>query len=253
MFIGTCSRQYSSATFYYTTTKSDEAKANAEVFFAVYTLIFFAGSLILFAFVRNFAWCEQALTDREQQRIQDFPEGTKLQGGANSQEGTNLVFGQMFQKTAWKWRKLNRRGKMNDRKVSSSESPFESRHHLILCGLWMAQYENEVPTRIRVSGHLRTLIRNIVQFRLKVRRCPMLLIKVWRCPETHPRTEQFKSHDSLHTCMKTVWFPPFHLVSINRKAENFTRWTKITRWNTSGTQQRSTVVSVGHLLSVNLA
>ena len=179
MFIGTCSRQYSSATFYYTTTKSDEAKANAEVFFAVYTLIFFAGSLILFAFVRVLAWCEQALTDREQQRIQDFPEGTKLQGGANSQEGTNLVFGQMFRKTAWKWRKLNRRGKMNDRKVSSSESPFESRHHLILCGLWMAQYENEVPTRIRVSGHLRTLIRNIVHFRLKVRRCPMLLIKVW--------------------------------------------------------------------------
>ena len=55
----------------------------------------------------------------------------------------------------------------------------------------MAQYENEFPARVRVSGHLRTLIRSIGHLRIKVRRC--LVLKL----ETHPRTEQFKSHSTL--------------------------------------------------------
>ena len=38
----------------------------------------------------------------------------------------------------------------------------------------MAQYEDEFPARVRVSGHLKTLIQSIGHLRLKVRRCPML-------------------------------------------------------------------------------
>ena len=38
----------------------------------------------------------------------------------------------------------------------------------------MAQYEDEFPARVRVSGHLQTLIRSVEHLRLKVRRSPML-------------------------------------------------------------------------------
>ena len=79
----------------------------------------------------------------------------------------------------------------------------------------MAQYEDEFPAPVRVSGRLQIVIRSVG----KVRRCPMLshqpiYIKYQdennnilgvdtfelRCPklvlelETRPRTEQFKSH-----------------------------------------------------------
>ena len=53
----------------------------------------------------------------------------------------------------------------------------------------MAQCEDEFPARVRVSGHLRTLIRSIGHLQIKVR----------RCPETRPQTEQFKSHISHST------------------------------------------------------
>ena len=38
----------------------------------------------------------------------------------------------------------------------------------------MAQYEDEFPARVRVSGHLRTLIQSIGHLPLKVWRCPTL-------------------------------------------------------------------------------
>ena len=42
------------------------------------------------------------------------------------------------------------------------------------CGFWMAQYEDEFPGWVRVSGHLQTLIQSIGHLWLKVRRCPTL-------------------------------------------------------------------------------
>ena len=38
----------------------------------------------------------------------------------------------------------------------------------------MAQYEDEFPARVQVSGHLRTLIRSAGHLQLKVQKCPML-------------------------------------------------------------------------------
>ena len=61
-----------------------------------------------------------------------------------------------------------------------SRPPF----NLLSCGFWMAQYEDEFPTRVRVSGHLRTLIRSVGHLRLKV----------WRCPETRPRAGNSSSN-----------------------------------------------------------
>ena len=86
-------------------------------------------------------------------------------------------------------------------------------------GFWMAQYEDEFPAQVWVSGHLQTLIWSIGHLWLKVwmcptlsrqpicmkyldqnnntlgvghlltlsRRCPMFWIKVQRCSETLPR------------------------------------------------------------------
>ena len=42
----------------------------------------------------------------KQWRIQDFPE----EGGANPRGGANLLFGQFFPKTAWKWRNFGPEG-----------------------------------------------------------------------------------------------------------------------------------------------
>ena len=86
----------------------------------------------------------------------------------------------------------------------------------------MAQFEDEFPARVRVSGHVQTLIWSVGHLQLKVRRHPTLsaypiciknqyennnilgldtsklrfggVQKLVLELETRPRTEQFKSH-----------------------------------------------------------
>ena len=68
------------------------------------------------------------------------------------------------------------------------------------CGFWMAQYEDEFPARVQISGHLRTLIWSTVTSELMFGGVQKLLLKL----ETRPRTEQFKSHMRLLGSVKEL-------------------------------------------------
>ena len=69
--------------------------------------------------------------------------------------------------------------------ITSNDRPFYTdTNSPLLGGFWMAQYEDEFPARVRVPGHLQTLIQSVRHLR----------IKVWRCRETRPRAGNSSSN-----------------------------------------------------------